>query len=68
MTRFAILGNCQATYVAQCVRFLAPGCEANAFVILETSASTAEFNKIAKGLTSYDYVWHTHSSAAVYPR
>lgn len=56
MTRFAILGNCQAAYVAQCVRFLAPGCEVNAFLIFETSASTAEFNKIVNRLTSYDCV------------
>ncbi len=57
MIRFAVVGNCQATYIAQCVRFLVPGCEANAHVILETPSSSAEFNKIAKRLGSYDYIF-----------
>lgn len=56
MTRFAILGNCQAAYVAQCVRFMAPGCEADPYVILETPESSAEFIKIAGQLMSYQYV------------
>ena len=52
--RFAVLGNCQAEYVAQCIRFLAPGCEADPYVILATGASTSEFDKIAKRLAAYD--------------
>ena len=54
--RFAVLGNCQAEYVAQCIRFLAPGCEADPYVILATGASTSEFDKIAERLAAYDYL------------
>jgi hypothetical protein len=54
--RFAVLGTCQAEYVAQCIRFLAPGCEADPYVILATGASTSEFDKIAERLAAYDYL------------
>ena len=56
MIRFAILGNCQAATVAQCVRFLVPGCEADTYIIGATSNPAAEFSRVAERLTSYDWV------------
>ena len=56
MTLFAVLGNCQALYVAQCLRFLAPGCQADAHIIYGDPTSASELKDIAKKLASYDYV------------
>lgn len=56
MTRFAVLGNCQAAHIGRCVRFLVPGCEVDAYVILETSEMANDVKRIADKLATYDYV------------
>ena len=56
MTRFAVLGNCQAASVAKCVRFLVPGSEVDAYILLDDISRAAELQKVAKRLSSYDYI------------
>ena len=56
MIRFAVLGNCQAEYVAHCVRFLARHCEADAYFLSQPEDITPDFQKFADRSASYDYV------------
>src|SRR5664279_1815845 len=56
MIRFAVLGNCQAEYIAHCVRFLVHRCEADAYFLSQADSTAPEFEKFAERLQSYDYV------------